>query len=372
MREQPYEAETLLQALIAEHPEILADDEGGEWGWVLVKREAGVADREHGADRWSLDHLFLDQAGVPTLVEVKRSSDTRARREVVAQMLDYAANATSHWKVELLRTWFEAECERQHVDPQARLREAFAVEDSDAYWERVKTNLAAERVRLVFVSDEIPGELRSIIEFLNRQMSETEVFAIEVKQYVDAAGERQTIVPRVLGRTEAAKAAKTGGSRTTRLWDERSLLEEIERQRGERVAEVARLLIGWANAREEVRVDYGRGGEWGSVQFKLVRDGSVLLSPLNLRSSGRIEVRFDFMGSQPPFGNSPKSRDELRRRLKQAVPLADIPAEGERARPTFDLDLLTDKQARQGFVSAIEWAFDEARRAQVGLAATAT
>src|SRR4051794_12230288 len=41
-----------------------------------------------GSSRWSLDHLFVDQEGVPTLVEVKRSSDTRARREVVAQMLD--------------------------------------------------------------------------------------------------------------------------------------------------------------------------------------------------------------------------------------------------------------------------------------------
>jgi hypothetical protein len=29
---------------------------------------------------------------VPTLLEVKRSSDTRIRREVVGQMLDYAAN----------------------------------------------------------------------------------------------------------------------------------------------------------------------------------------------------------------------------------------------------------------------------------------
>lgn len=41
--------------------------------------------------RWSLDHLVVDQDAVPTFVEVKRASDTRARREVMAQMLDYAA-----------------------------------------------------------------------------------------------------------------------------------------------------------------------------------------------------------------------------------------------------------------------------------------
>jgi hypothetical protein len=39
-------------------------------------------------------------------------------------------------------------------------------------------------------------------------MRETEVIAIEVKQYVDADGTRQTIVPSVVGRTEAARAAK--------------------------------------------------------------------------------------------------------------------------------------------------------------------
>src|SRR5262249_3604083 len=31
---------------------------------------------------WSVDHLFLDQDAVRTLVEVKRGSDTRIRREV--------------------------------------------------------------------------------------------------------------------------------------------------------------------------------------------------------------------------------------------------------------------------------------------------
>jgi hypothetical protein len=240
MREQRYEAESVLQALIADHPQILGEDETGQGSeWLLVTREAGITDQSEGADRWSLDHLFLDRGGVPTLVEVKRSRDTRARREVVAQMLEYAANGPVFWNVELLRTWFEAECERQGIEPQARL-EGFGVADPDAYWETVKTNLAAERIRLVFVADEISPELRNILEFLNRQMSETEVFAIEVKQYVDADGERQTIVPQVIGRTEAAKAAKSGARRPTRQWDEHSLLGEIRRQAGSGAASAAR------------------------------------------------------------------------------------------------------------------------------------
>jgi hypothetical protein len=46
----------------------------------------------------------LDQDAIPAIVEVKRSTDTRIRREVVGQMLDYAANSVvycrgSFWKL---------------------------------------------------------------------------------------------------------------------------------------------------------------------------------------------------------------------------------------------------------------------------------
>ena len=71
--------------------------------WLLSKREAELASEQDGASRWSVDHLFLDQDGIPTIVEVKRSRDTRIRREVVGQMLDYAANAVVYWHVKKTR-----------------------------------------------------------------------------------------------------------------------------------------------------------------------------------------------------------------------------------------------------------------------------
>lgn len=90
MRESPYEAEDVLQALIARFPSLLAGDQysaNSPRRWMLVGREAALPDDEDAAGRWSVDHLFLDQDAVPTLVEVKRSSDTWIRREVVGQML---------------------------------------------------------------------------------------------------------------------------------------------------------------------------------------------------------------------------------------------------------------------------------------------
>ena len=91
MRDELFESEAVLQRLLEQFPALLTGNLGsGEAAveWVLVRREFAVPDEVEGPGRWSLDHMFLDAAGVPTLVEVKRSTDSRSRREVVAQMLD--------------------------------------------------------------------------------------------------------------------------------------------------------------------------------------------------------------------------------------------------------------------------------------------
>jgi hypothetical protein len=242
MSEQRYAAEADLQELLARHPDLLSAD-GDPHRWVLVSREFGIASEQEGSDRWSVDHLFLDEAAVPTLVEVKRSTDTRIRREVVGQMLDYAANALSHWNLETIRARFEATCAERI--PGEVLATALGGElDAEAFWESVGTNLAAGRLRLIFVADVIPNELRAIVEFLNRQMSPAEVLAIEVRQYVDESGEHQTLVPRLIGDTEAARRTKVRTSRVS--WDESSWLTAFREARGEQEANMAKRLLEWA------------------------------------------------------------------------------------------------------------------------------
>src|SRR6266508_697252 len=53
--------------------------------------------------------------------------------------------------------------------------------EPDQFWQAVKVNLQAGRVRLVFVADRIPPELRRVIEFLNAQMDPAEVLGVEIK-----------------------------------------------------------------------------------------------------------------------------------------------------------------------------------------------
>lgn len=150
---QEYVAEERLQRLLAQHPRLLAGGQINEQEprrWLLISREQGIPDVEKAGDRWALDHLFLDQRGTPTLVETKRSSDTRLRRQVVGQMLDYAANAVRHWPVDRIRADFEARCQEGDIDPGGAFEEAFgedhpAVETPEAYWQDVEDHLEAGR-----------------------------------------------------------------------------------------------------------------------------------------------------------------------------------------------------------------------------------
>lgn len=158
MAEAPYDAEEVLQRLLADYPDLLAGDQmrpKEPRRWLLITREAGIPDAEGGQPRWSLDHLFIDQDAVPTLVEVKRSSDTRLRREVIGQMLDYAANVVAYWPGSQLRQLFEERPRPEGVMPDDEVLsllgvlapgDADAAHAVDEYWQRATSNLAARQI----------------------------------------------------------------------------------------------------------------------------------------------------------------------------------------------------------------------------------
>ena len=106
LEESGYINEESLQELVERYPDLIPGDQidpENPRRWLLVAREMGVPGDADGSGRWSLDHLLLDQDGIPTFVECKRASDTRIRREVVAQMLDYAANGVEYWDLDRIR-----------------------------------------------------------------------------------------------------------------------------------------------------------------------------------------------------------------------------------------------------------------------------
>ena len=240
LKEEKYDSEDLFQSLIERYPDVLAGDQISPEHprkWIFISREMGVPSQEGGNAQWFLDHLFIDQDSIPTFIEVKRSTDTRIRREVVAQMLDYAANASAYWPTEQLRSTYEEYCNQNGTIPLAELE--IDIEQTDSFWEKVHTNLRLGKLRLLFVADEIPDSLQRIIEFLNNQMTDTEVLGLEIKQYVSGQNQR-TLVPKIIGQTSTSMQVKKSNDIS---WTEERYLARVTNTNGQNAADVCRKLL---------------------------------------------------------------------------------------------------------------------------------
>ena len=363
MSEQPYENEDRLQALLEDYPDLLAGEQINQKSprrWLLISREMGVPSEEQSGDRWSLDHLFVDQDGVPTLVEVKRSSDNRIRRQVVGQMLDYAANAVVYWPIERIQAEFERQCESNGTDAEAELADFLesAGEDTvlspETFWSTVKTNLQAGKIRMVFVADKIPQELQCIVEFLNEQTDPAEVLAVELKQFV--GGGVRTLVPRVLGLTAAAQQKKSAASAKGKQWDETSFMEEFKKRQGEENVGVAAEILRWLEKHERP-IFWGKGRTYGTYGAYVTADESDVLL-LNVSTNGFLYVAFNELKKKINNFAEETQRLELLRQLN-AIKGISLPREVIERSPTVPLSVLKDPDARNQFLRAMEWVFEQ-------------
>ena len=262
LRETQYQTEAVLQDALTQFPEVIAGvttSGDAPVGLLLIKAEKSIKHPTDAAMR--LDHLFVDAAGVPVLVEVKRSSDRRIYREVVGQLLEYASNGPGNWPPGSLRADFE----RRYAtgrDADDQVRAIVADVEVDAFWARVDENIRDGRIRLIVVADRLPAGVVRIIEFLNEQMRDTEVLGVEVAQYINPIDPEGVVyVPRLRGQTHQAQTTKTGASGVARArWDRTEFIAETAaRNPGatETLTLVNRLLD------DAAELHWGSGGEPG-------------------------------------------------------------------------------------------------------------
>ena len=368
LKESSYDAEVILQRLLADYPALLSGadiDPDSPRRWLFVTRELGIPGDPAGSDRWSLDHLFLDQDAIPTLVEVKRSSDTRIRREVIGQMLDYAANAVVYLDPDRMRLLVEATCTAENRDPTEAITDLTdGAMKPDEFWQRARTNLLAGRIRMLFVADVIPPELRRVIEFLNQQMSPAEVLGIEIPQFTGQG--LQALVPKLIGQTAIAQQAKSSGSTPVRRqWDEVSFFQELTKNEGVEIAEVGRQLLAWAN-HEQLSIWWGQGAQSGSF-FPIIETPAGSEWTFSVWTGGSFEIQFGLLSSTHsrshihPFADLAK-RTELQWRLNR-IPGMVIADRSLDKRPNTRLSVLLDPSARSDFLKVMDWLVAEIRGA---------
>lgn len=197
---------------------------------------------------------------------------------------------------------------------------------------------------MVFVSDEIPRELRRVVEFLNGQMNPAEVIAIEVKQYVGADGTK-TLVPRVIGQTAEVEARKdrrttSHGARLNR----ETLLASI-REQSELAADAAEAVLDWAEREPRLGVRYTptSAGLWAAGSrdvVRVMRSAEIQVVLRTLRDHGE------------PWD------DERTEKLVRDLADLGVQLGPSRNWPTAPLEPLADATGRQQFVTLMERVFD--------------
>ena len=351
----PYDLESDFQDLLSNHSELLSGeqiDPEQPRRWLLIANEMGIPDQDLAGGRWALDHLFVDQDAIPTLVEVKRQSDTRIRREVVGQLLEYAANGVSYWSEARLHECFSAQCVQANVEPDVRVRDFLQDQaaDSESFIARVHANLGAGRIRLIFFADRIPPELQRIVDFLIRHLDEkVEVFAFELQRF--KGGGFETHVPRVVG--AHPRVVKSGSSAVSRRqWTKEEFFSAAV-QLSPQTQEALRRAF-------DVSRSKGFRQEWGTGK----KSGSLILF---VDSISQVAVaRFKTTGSMclttSGLGSSPAGRWATTEILKLANDLFgnEVPADAA-GRYEFSIDEELWVPVIEKILGKLEWLANESK-----------
>jgi hypothetical protein len=211
-----------------------------------------------------------------------------------------------------------AEDHGSDLETQLSLLDPEWADGEDEFFQRVEDNLREGQVRMVFFLEESPWQLRSIVDFLNRQMERSEVYLIEARHYQDS--DSMIVVPSLFGYTEEARRVKRKVSiegRAQRQWDRESFLDEIER----RVGNDAR--AGFADIIDQIQslgadMSWGRGAKTGSTNPKWSTVASRSL--VSIYTDGKISLNFPWLQNERDTTASDKLYERIRANTDLDVP----------------------------------------------------
>jgi len=309
--------------------------------WLVVKREMPVPDPNSGSDRWNIDFLFADQDAMPTFIECKRFNDTRSRREVVGQVLEYAANGQFYWTKDQLRNVAEETARQNGLTLENAIRTLNPPDELsiDLFFDRFQANLQEGQVRIVFFLEDSPFELRSIVDFLNKQMELAEVLIVEARQY--CRNDLKIIVPSLFGYTDQARLIKKSVTVTSaasrRKWDQISFLSDARTKIGDSAADALESLLNECVSMG-AELGWGTGATKGSFTVRI----PALCQPslFTVYSNGDLVVNFGGL-------NDKKGAEGVREILAEKLIQIgfDVPADRTNKYPTYELSKWISKGA---------------------------
>ena len=189
-----FQDEDTLHSLIEDTPGMLPL--AGDPSLVVLGREAPLGSG-------LADLLAVESDGRPVIIEVKLSQNAEAKRAIVAQALAYAAWLHGYTLAQLqegpLKLGFQQAEYETIVDA---VRDAVRDEDQDGGVDRdefeaaLEENLREGRFRIVFVLDEAPPELSTLVAYLENVTNKLAIDLITVSSF-EIRGEQVVIPQRV-------------------------------------------------------------------------------------------------------------------------------------------------------------------------------
>ena len=362
-----YATEQELQDFLLNYPGLIPLDEAetGALPLMPIGREVPVASG-------FLDVLYIDASGLLTIAETKLKRNPEARREVVGQILEYAA---------ALSTWSDQDVSAQ---AQAFLASEYAPKDyrsqtfEDAVRKLVSQTSPESKVelslddlramigdglrngnmRLIVAVDEIHDSLRSTITFLNTHSN----FQIYLLQVVRFSGEHQDIfVPSLFGYAKKVKPS----SRARGQWNLETFLADLARLPRKELVDHVTALYQFADnesADNEAEVRWGTGAKEGTFTFHyIVNDQRV--SVFTATSKGQMWLNFGTMKGRVSDANLAAFREDLNR--IDGVNLAEQVVDGGKY-PVIKVSALSKPESLELFKDAVRKLGQAAKR-QEGL-----
>jgi len=254
LKEEAFTNELALQILLEQYPELIPSDEIiGNPSFFLIQREFPVS-------TGYIDHLFVDQMMVPTIVETK-VNNPEIRRKIIGQGYEYLTSIS-----------FELNGKQLVEAAKQRLKDGYASEVQNRLGvaelniKEIDKNLKKPRLRLIFAADFIPRELRKFVEFINNASRGIDVYAVQIEQFL--LDDKKIISVSTWGPTESVihdKSVSMGVMTKEEFINKINQSEDMTPQVKEAFIQRITAILDFA---EEQHMSVG----WGSKSFRLTFD----------------------------------------------------------------------------------------------------
>jgi len=271
-------------------------------------------------------------------LETKLADNPEITREVVGQVLEYAAHESLEWSVERVLQEAQDYWNERGTAFQESLEVTFGADIAEGFWNRLTENVRQGQIRIIIAADRLPQQVRRVIEFLNN-MSEFEIYGLEIGFHTDSKG-RSILATKLVGQSERTIITKRKGS----PWDLERFFKDMENKKVP-AQEIAAFRLCHDLLKDEFDIGWGQGIETGTFAARL-NDRPVLY----FSSKAYISAAFLSAWSKWPELIPNDKLDALR---KEYESLLGRPVNPKAESPSYLCRALTDEKGFNQFTDLV-------------------